>query len=121
MSSSPDSPSRSNVAGDDVAGDAEPSGSRPRFVVESGIDGSWLVVDLGADRHARIAIARHEVADDARSEADLMSGMDALFPGDFSDFAELHEDLPAVLAEHEAAIDAAHNYNYLLPTPPAGR
>lgn len=91
----------------------------PRYVVEPGTDGSWLVVDRGGDRTGRRAIGRFIDEQDARGEARVLShGEDliAALPAPAPD-----PDFDAVFAavlEYTQAVDEAHSFDHLLQARP---
>jgi hypothetical protein len=91
----------------------------PRYVVELGTDGSWLIVDRGEDRAGRRAIERLADEQHARREAgaltqleDLTAALPAPAPGDGFDA------MFAAALEHTSAVEAAHNFDHLLRPQP---
>jgi hypothetical protein len=93
--------------------------SPPRYIVEPGTDGSFLLVDRGADRNQRVAVEQFGDASDARSEAaalssleDFTSGLPRRSPDPFWDAAE------AAAADYSSALSKERNFNHLLPKVP---
>lgn len=93
-------------------GSSAPSGGG-RYCVERGTDGSWLVVDRGADRRQRTAISRAASEATAREEADTLSELEdvtsTLSTPSSGPWAEIEQ-----IAETTAALDAQHTFNHLL-------
>ena len=90
-----------------------------RYRVERGTDGSYLVVDRGADRTQRIAIHRDINADSAYQEANTLSAMDDVTSTSTTPSTGAWAEIDRIVAESTAAVDAAHNFNHLLPADPA--
>lgn len=89
----------------------------PRYTVEPGTDGSWLVVDRGADLQQRRAIGRYEHrqdAQDAQDEAAALSSLEGLTSGLGASGSSLG-GVDDMIADLTAAIDAEHNFDHLLP------
>ena len=91
----------------------QPSQDRPRYVVEQGTDGSWLLIDRGPDGQQRRAIERMEDKQTALEEADTLSGMEKFTSG----LPEPDGDwfgVDDLIADLSAKIDAQHNFDHLL-------
>lgn len=92
-------------------GSSAPSGRR--YYVERGTDGSWLVVDQGADHRQRTAISRAASEATAREEADTLSELEevtsTLSTPSSGPWAEIEQ-----IVETTAALDAQHTFNHLL-------
>lgn len=85
--------------------------SGPRYGVEQGTDGSWLIVDYGTDGRSRVAIGHMHHEQDARQEADVLAQMETIT----GSLPPLEEDLERLLTDTGQSIDADHNFNHLLP------
>ncbi|TVT52060.1 hypothetical protein FNH05_13610 [Amycolatopsis rhizosphaerae] len=86
----------------------------PRYVVEPGTDGSWLVIDRGSDLRQRRAIVRENDKQNAVAEAENLSSLE-LVNGDLPGGGFDVDDL---LADLGPAIDAEHNLDHLLRPQP---
>ena len=87
----------------------------PRYAVEPGTDGSWLIVDRGEDRTGRRAIERLTDQQRAHHEADSLSRMDAATaalpaPAPDPDFDAMF----AAALGHSRTVEEAHNFDHLL-------
>lgn len=81
-----------------------------RYGVEQGTDGSWLLVDYGADGSKRVALERVLSEQEARLETNTLSQLESIT----STFEPLEDDLENLLASTESLIDGGHNFNHLL-------
>jgi hypothetical protein len=91
----------------------------PRYVVEPGTDGSWLIVDRGEDRTGRRAIERLTDQQHARREADTLAQLEdltAALPAPARD--DGFDAMFAAPLEHGQAVDGVHNFDYLLQPKP---
>jgi hypothetical protein len=90
------------------------SAGSPRYTVEAGTDGSFLLVDHGQDRDQRIAIERFTDASEAHDEAATLSSLEEVTgslprsPDPFWDTAS------AAAANYAASLNEERNFNHLL-------
>lgn len=89
-----------------------PSGARYR--VEQGTDGSWLIVDHGADRGQRTAISWSSSEAAARQEADTLSELEDITSTLQAPTSEPWTEIDRIVAETTATIDAQETFNHLL-------
>ena len=86
----------------------------PRYTVEAGTDGSFLLVDHGQDRDQRIAVERFTDPSEARDEAAALSSLEEVTgrlpqpPDPFWDAAS------AAAAGYAASMAEERNFNHLL-------
>jgi hypothetical protein len=87
----------------------------PRYVVEPGTDGSWLIVDRGEDRTGRRAIERLTDEPTARHEAGALAQLEdltAALPAPTPDRG--FDAMFAAALDHSQTVDAVHNFDHLL-------
>jgi hypothetical protein len=87
----------------------------PRYIVETGVDGSFLLVNRGADCDQRIAIERFTDASEARDHAATLSSLEEFIsrlPRSRDPFWDAAE---AAVAGSIAPLNEEHNFNHLLP------
>ena len=82
--------------------------------MERGTDGSWLVVDQGADRRQRTAISRDTSEATARQEADTLSELEDITSTLQAPTSEPWTEIDRIVAETTATIDAQETFNHLL-------
>lgn len=88
--------------------------SGARYGVERGTDGSWLVVDHGADRRQRTAISWASSEAAARQEADTLSELEDVTSTLATPSSGPWAEIDQIVAETTAAIDAQDSFNHLL-------
>ncbi|MGW3958496.1 hypothetical protein ACWED2_01660 [Amycolatopsis sp. NPDC005003] len=91
----------------------------PRYVVEPGTDGSWLIVDRGEDRAGRRAIERLTDEPAARREAEALARLEDLSAAPATGAPDDEFDaMFAAALEHGQAVDVVHNFDHLLQPQP---
>ncbi|GAA1982915.1 hypothetical protein [Amycolatopsis minnesotensis] len=86
----------------------------PRYVVEPGTDGSWLLIDHGADRRQREAIERSATEQDAQLTADALSVGEEITRGLDRPPDPAFDGIEELIASATAALRREHNFNHLL-------
>ena len=90
------------------------SAENPRYAVEPGTDGSFLLVDHGQDRNQRTAVERFTDPSEARDHVATLSSLDDATsrlpqsPDPFWDAAS------AAAADYAASMAEERNFNHLL-------
>jgi hypothetical protein len=84
----------------------------PRYAVEPGTDGSWLIVDRGEDRTGRRAIERLTDQQHARRALAQLEDLTAALPTPAPD--DGFDAMFAAALEHTRVVDEAHDFDHLL-------
>lgn len=91
------------------------SAEKPRYTVETGTDGSSLLVDHGEDCDQRIAIERFTCASEAGSHAATLSSLEELTSGLPRSPDHFWDTADAAEADYIASLNEERNFNHLLP------